>query len=69
MYVEPLKYFFLTVPNNEGSATKYFEVPNNALPATNLVPNNATLFLMLPIVKDESSSDKLGLSCVNLSIA
>ena len=31
------------MPNNEGSATEYFEVPNNALPNTILVPNNATL--------------------------
>ena len=32
------------MPNNEGSATKSFVVPNNALPATTQVPNNATLF-------------------------
>ena len=31
------------MPNNEGSATKLFEVPNNALSATTQVPNNATL--------------------------
>ena len=50
MYVQPPEYFFLTVPNNEGSATKYFEVPNNALPATILVPNNATLIITIIII-------------------
>ena len=56
MYFEPLKYFFLTVPNNEGYATKYFEVPNNALPATILVPNNATLFITVNISRQVVSA-------------
>ena len=46
------------MPNNEGSATKFFEVPNNALPATTSVPNNATLKLTenIFLAKDKSKS-------------
>ena len=42
----PIFIFFLTVPNNAGSVTRFFTVPYNAYPVTVAVPNNATQFFI-----------------------